>query len=72
MTWAHSVNATAGASSDAEGTLATLAHSQVVMRRDLADVRAHGVDRGERRAPMALCSSGSSVQPIGGMTAMTC
>ncbi len=39
-------------------------------RRGFADLRAHGVDRGQRCAPIALCSSGSSIVPIEGMTAM--
>ena len=38
--------------------------------RGLADLRAHGVDRGERWPSIALCSSGSSILPIDGMTAM--
>ncbi|MCU4161698.1 hypothetical protein AiwAL_16585 [Acidiphilium sp. AL] len=38
--------------------------------RGVADLRVHGVDRGEGCPPIALCSSGSSILPIDGMTAM--
>jgi hypothetical protein len=50
--------------------LARLRRDRLARPRGLADLRVHGVDRGERRPPIAFCSSGSSISPIGGMTAM--
>jgi hypothetical protein len=70
MTCAHSVHATRGTNSDAEGTLAApgiarwlcLAASPTFAL--MAWIAAH------HASPMMLCSSGPGMLPMGGMSAM--
>ena len=70
MTWAHSVNATGGARSDAGGTGAALGIARWLCLAAsptfalMAWIAAHDAP------PMALCFSGSSILPVGGMSAM--
>ena len=70
MTWTDSVNATGGASSDAEGIVTTLGIAKWLCLAASPTFALMAWIAANDAPPMALCSSGSSILPVGGMTAM--